>query len=143
MDGGTACSCIRCNELVDDCDCVCTKCDEYRKYCACNYGFDVGDIRPQDTGRQTTFTGTPGGDMECFCWVVTKEEHLRFFGQAEHDDVIREHVTSYGYQRHEELGEDTGEPFFTIYPSDIIRACGKHDHGGKPLKVTVTIEEVD
>lgn len=80
--------------------------------------------------------------MECFCWVVTKEEHLRFFGKKKHKDAIREHKTSYGYQWAEENGKDPGEPFFTIYPSDIIRACGDFVQG-KELKVTVTIEEAD
>lgn len=88
----------------------------------------------------TTFTGTPSGDMECFCWDVTKEEHLRFFGKKEHEDVIREHETSYGYQRAVELGKDPGEPDFRIYTDDILRACAPITI---PCKVTVIIEEAD
>jgi len=105
-------------------------------------GFIYAPYIPEKIGGEIvmssiSFIGTSGGDCECFCWFVSKEEYIKIKGQEDYDNEIR-------FTR--EFAKDLGKEYieadicWSIYPSDLLTEEVKESQ--KKFKYTLVVEEV-
>ena len=64
-------------------------------------------------------TGTPGGDGECWHFVVTADEYRRVMGEEDYQLEMK-----FRQEAEEEFSHIRYQPVFTLAPSDLLRAAG-------------------
>lgn len=88
-----------------------------------------------EMSKSLTFVGIPGGDGECYCWIVDFETYKNFDRHWEEEIKYRQEVNiDNGYSRDEGIYDN-----FKIYPSNIDRDL---DISRKKYRITITYEEI-
>jgi len=82
-------------------------------------------------------TGVAGGDNECFCWFVSKEEYIRIKGVEDYKMEIDYYRDSYSARNIE--GEiDADLLVWKIYPHDLV----SDTNSSLIKKYTITEEDI-
>jgi len=83
-------------------------------------------------GSRVTFRGKPGGDGECFCFVVDRENYQ--IGAGKEALQSEEEDRQQGFSL-------SPRGTFWLYMSDIIYNLGFRDKYDHELKITIEIED--
>ena len=89
------------------------------------------------TEKSVTFTASPSGDCECFCFDITKEELERISPETLRSNLQDQEIDREFF---EEIGREYEPPtMHRLYPNDILKILGVEYGDKRPITLKVTL----